>query len=256
MHTFEDIRPGARLRGLDPAGIAEVVQISHFGPDALNLVFRVDGRVGERLVYRGEESGFEFLQAGRSYAFDADGGLLRLASEAYRIRLAYLFDPYLAVSASQIEALPHQITAVYGEMLPRQPLRWRRAREIGYCGIASGVVDRGFATLLPLRSIGTPPLDFSDPPALSGTPRHQCGPPPRFLGSPSTDDYPTRTRSWMATSRTQPPPLDFSDPPCAFRRPPGRGPRSLLRGARRAAVSLHLGTKSHYSLSRILGYAV
>jgi transposase len=28
--------------------------------------------------------------------FDADGGLLRLASEAYRIRLAYLFDPYLA----------------------------------------------------------------------------------------------------------------------------------------------------------------
>jgi hypothetical protein len=43
---------------------------------------------------------FEFLETGRSYAFDADGGLLRLASEAYRIRLAYLFDPYLAVSAS------------------------------------------------------------------------------------------------------------------------------------------------------------
>jgi hypothetical protein len=118
MLSFEDIKPGARLRGLDPAGIAEVVQVARFGPDALNLVFRVDGRVGERLVYRGEESGFEFLETGRSYAFDADGGLLRLASEAYRIRLAYLFDPYLAVSASQIEALPHQITAVYGEMLP------------------------------------------------------------------------------------------------------------------------------------------
>ena len=25
MHTFEDIKPGARLRGLDPAGIVEVV---------------------------------------------------------------------------------------------------------------------------------------------------------------------------------------------------------------------------------------
>ena len=131
MHTFEDIKPGARLRGLDPAGVAEVVQISHFSPDALNLVFRVDGRVGERLVYRGEEGGFEFLQEGRSYAFDADGGLLRLASEAYRIRLAYLFDPYLAVSASQIEALPHQITAVYGEMLPRQPLRFLLADDPG-----------------------------------------------------------------------------------------------------------------------------
>src|SRR5260221_1428082 len=131
MPTFEDIKPGSRMRGLDPSGIAEVVQVAHFGPDALNLVFRVNGRVGERLVYRGEESGFDFLDAGRTYAFDADGGLLRLASEAYRIRLAYLFDPYLAVSASQIEALPHQITAVYGEMLPRQPLRFLLADDPG-----------------------------------------------------------------------------------------------------------------------------
>ena len=37
------------------AGIAEVVQVVRFGVDALNPVFRVDGRVGERLVYRGEE---------------------------------------------------------------------------------------------------------------------------------------------------------------------------------------------------------
>jgi hypothetical protein len=76
------------LLGLDPAGIAEVVQIARFGPDTLNLVFRVGGRVGERLVYRGEENSFEFVEPGRSYAFDADGSLLRLASEAYLIRLA------------------------------------------------------------------------------------------------------------------------------------------------------------------------
>jgi hypothetical protein len=131
LPTFDDIKPGARLRGLDPAGLAEVVQVARFGADALNLVFRVDGRVGERLVYRGEESSFEFVEPGRAYAFDADGGLLRLASEAYRIRLAHLFDPYLAVSASQIEALPHQITAVYGEMLPRQPLRFLLADDPG-----------------------------------------------------------------------------------------------------------------------------
>ena len=46
-------------------------------------------------------------------------------------RAAYLFDPYLAVTASQIEALPHQITAVYGEMLPRQPLRFLLADDPG-----------------------------------------------------------------------------------------------------------------------------
>src|ERR1700719_4186306 len=93
MPTLEDIKPGARLRGLDPAGIAEVVQVARFGADALNLVFRVDGRVGERLVYRGEETSFEFIETGRSYALDADGGLFRLASEAYRIRLAIFSTP-------------------------------------------------------------------------------------------------------------------------------------------------------------------
>jgi hypothetical protein len=131
MFAFDDIKPGSRLRGLDAAGIAEVVRVSRFGADALNLVFRVQGRIAERLVYRGEEKSFELVEAGRAYAFDADGGLLRLASEAYRIRLAHLFDPYLAVSASQIEALPHQITAVYGEMLPRQPLRFLLADDPG-----------------------------------------------------------------------------------------------------------------------------
>ena len=131
MASFDDIKPGCRLRGLDPSGLAEIVQVTQFGPDALNAVFRVDGRVGERLVMRGEEAGFEIVEAGRTYAFDADGGLLRLASEAYRIRLAYLFDPYIAVTASQIEALPHQITAVYGEMLPRQPLRFLLADDPG-----------------------------------------------------------------------------------------------------------------------------
>jgi hypothetical protein len=75
MAYLEDIRSGARLRGLDAAGVAEIVQVKSFGPDALNLVFRVNGRVGERLVYRGEEAAFEFLEAGRAYAFDADGSL-------------------------------------------------------------------------------------------------------------------------------------------------------------------------------------
>src|SRR5712672_4564625 len=131
MVAFDDIRPGSRLRGLDAAGTAEIVQVSRFGADALNLVFRVHGRVAERLVYRGEDTSFEFVSTGRAYAFDADGVLLRLASEAYRIRLAHLFDPYLAVTASQIEALPHQITAVYGEMLPRQPLRFLLADDPG-----------------------------------------------------------------------------------------------------------------------------
>lgn len=43
--------------------------------------------------------------------------------EAYRISLAHLFDPLMAVHTSNVEPLPHQISAVYEAMLPRQPLR-------------------------------------------------------------------------------------------------------------------------------------
>ncbi len=128
---FDELKPGARINGLEIGAVAEVVQVSHFGPDAINVTFRADGRVSERLLYCGDEATMSLAEAGRAYGFDADGSLLRLASEAYRIRLAHLFDPYLAISASQIEALPHQITAVYGEMLPRQPLRYLLADDPG-----------------------------------------------------------------------------------------------------------------------------
>ena len=67
MLQFEDIKPGSRLRGLDSAGIAEVVQVARFGADALNLVFRVDGRVGERLVFR--RSDYDSLSDGVGYDF-------------------------------------------------------------------------------------------------------------------------------------------------------------------------------------------
>jgi hypothetical protein len=68
---------------------------------------------------------------GRPFAFDGDGHLFRLASEAHRIRLAHLFDPVLAVHTSLVEPLPHQITAVYESMLPRQPLRFLLADDPG-----------------------------------------------------------------------------------------------------------------------------
>jgi SNF2 family DNA or RNA helicase len=54
-----------------------------------------------------------------------------LVSEAQRIRLAYLFDPVLAVHTSVVDPLPHQITAVYESMLPRQPLRYVLADDPG-----------------------------------------------------------------------------------------------------------------------------
>ncbi len=128
--TLETLRPGARVRGLAARDV-EILSVEPYGPDAVNVVFRVEGKLDQRLIVRGEESAFELVEGGRAAGFDGDGELFRLAAEAHRIRLAHLFDPYLAVSVSQIEPLPHQLTAVYGEMLPRQPLRFLLADDPG-----------------------------------------------------------------------------------------------------------------------------
>ena len=68
------------MRGLDPVGVAEIVQVAHFGSDAINLVFRVDGKVGERLLYRGEEASFELNDAPRSISAAASRWILALDS--------------------------------------------------------------------------------------------------------------------------------------------------------------------------------
>ncbi len=69
--------------------------------------------------------------AERPFSFDGDGAAFQLACEAKRIDLAVLFDPMMAVHTSNVEPLPHQITAVYESMLPRQPLRFVLADDPG-----------------------------------------------------------------------------------------------------------------------------
>jgi superfamily II DNA or RNA helicase len=110
-----------------------VVNVQWFGQTAVELTYKVEGTgaVGNRLLYRADEESLRIVEGKRQWAFDGDGELFRLAAEAKRIRLAYLFDPRLAVHVSQVEPLPHQIAAVYEEMLRRQPLRYLLADDPG-----------------------------------------------------------------------------------------------------------------------------
>ena len=120
------------MRGVLPDALATVVDVRWHGSAALELTYKgPDGRVGNELLYRDDEGRLEVVTAGRPWSFDADGHLFRLVSEARRIRLGYLFDPYLALTTALVDPLPHQITAVYEEMLPRQPLRFLLADDPG-----------------------------------------------------------------------------------------------------------------------------
>ncbi|OYQ35726.1 RNA helicase [Sandarakinorhabdus cyanobacteriorum] len=132
MTKLEDIRNGAFVAGVLPSQTVEVVSVEWIGDQAINLVYRVPGgSVAETTLYRDDEHRLDVEQRGLAWSFDADGGLLRLVTEANRIKLAHYFDPYLAIHTSLVDPLPHQITAVYGEMLPRQPLRFLLADDPG-----------------------------------------------------------------------------------------------------------------------------
>ncbi|HZL06935.1 MAG TPA: DEAD/DEAH box helicase, partial [Coriobacteriia bacterium] len=132
MARLEDLTPGARVTGVVTGQAVTVVAVQWHGTAALTLTFRDDaGRPGEQLLYRDSESQLAVDLAGPAWSLTADGALFRLVSEARRIQLAYLFDPLLAVSTSNVMPLPHQISAVYEEMLSRQPLHFLLADDPG-----------------------------------------------------------------------------------------------------------------------------
>jgi superfamily II DNA or RNA helicase len=129
---LEDLQPNASVRGILPDSLVTVVNVQWFGSEALELTYKdPGGRVANQLLYRHDEPRLEIVEQGRPWSFDGEGSLFRLVSEAHRIRLAYLFDPVLAVHTSLVDPLPHQITAVYESMLPRQPLRFLLADDPG-----------------------------------------------------------------------------------------------------------------------------
>lgn len=129
---LEDLQANAIVRGILSDELVTVVNVQWFGSEALELTFKTPtGKIANELIYRYDEPRLAIAEVGRPWSFDGDGALFRLVSEAQRIRLAHLFDPVLAVHTSVVEPLPHQITAVYESMLPRQPLRFLLADDPG-----------------------------------------------------------------------------------------------------------------------------
>ncbi len=132
MLKLEDIKKDAQIRGIQADEIVRVVQVEPVGNDALTVYYKdSQGRLSEQMLFRSDEGRLDLAEAGRPWAFDAPGEDFKLGLEAYRINLAHLFDPMMAVHTSNVEPLPHQISAVYEAMLPRQPLRFVLADDPG-----------------------------------------------------------------------------------------------------------------------------
>jgi hypothetical protein len=98
---------------------------------AVQIIYKTaDGTLKDRLLNRVDESTISIATT-EPWSFEGDGEAFKLTVEAKRIDLAFLFDPMMAVHTSNVDPLPHQITAVYESMLPRQPLRFVLADDPG-----------------------------------------------------------------------------------------------------------------------------
>jgi hypothetical protein len=132
--TYRALTSGLTTRpGSNPDRSSASSPPNRVGDNALTVYYKtVDGRLLERMLFRTDEGRLSLAEGrpplGRLMLPGED---FKLAAEAWRINLAYLFDPMMAVHTSNVEPLPHQITAVYESMLPRQPLRYVLADDPG-----------------------------------------------------------------------------------------------------------------------------
>ncbi|AEJ43097.1 helicase-related protein [Alicyclobacillus acidocaldarius] len=132
MLRLEHIKKDAVVEGLVPHEAVRILSAEPIGPDAVHVMFRTaSGTLQEQTLFRSHEPSLRLAEAGLPWSFEAYGEDFKLAAEAYRIHVAHLFDPMMAVHTSNVQPLPHQITAVYESMLPRQPLRFVLADDPG-----------------------------------------------------------------------------------------------------------------------------
>ena len=88
MIRLEDLKNGARITGILPQVAVTVVDVHWIGSTAVELTYKdSNGQVGNQLLYRDSEPALGLVAAGVPWAFDSDGALFRLVSEAHRIRL-------------------------------------------------------------------------------------------------------------------------------------------------------------------------
>lgn len=130
--VLEDLVQGARVVGLTASGFVEVVAAEWHGKDAVTVVFRTeDGGIRQQVLLRGQTGRLRILPVGQASYFTGDPAEFKLGMEARRIQMAAQFDPMLAVATSDLDPLPHQIQAVYGDLLGKdQPLRRAKALDL------------------------------------------------------------------------------------------------------------------------------
>ncbi|MDJ0357674.1 helicase-related protein [Paenarthrobacter sp. PH39-S1] len=129
---YSILRVGATVSGLAGPAPVKILSVDRLTDDSASVAYRMEnGDLAEKIVFSDALPHLQPTSVGGAFSFDATPEAFLLAAEARRMKLAHLFDPLAALGTSNVNPLPHQLQAVYGEMLPRQPLRYVLADDPG-----------------------------------------------------------------------------------------------------------------------------
>ena len=108
-----------------------VETVAETGPGAwtLGLVGTRSERFRRVSLGAAELTGLTVLDSG--FRYDGDGALLRLGLQAHALGIAWEFDPYFGLSVSRVDPLPHQLEAVYDQLLKLARVRFLLADDAG-----------------------------------------------------------------------------------------------------------------------------
>lgn len=126
-HT-ERLERGTRVRLPDTG---EAVTLLDVRPGAFwDLVYEGADGPGKLILAEDEVGAVEVVDTPEQAPFDGDARAFRLGVEARRIDTAFTHD-MAALAVSNIQPLPHQLEAVYGEFLTQPRLRFLLADDAG-----------------------------------------------------------------------------------------------------------------------------
>ena len=126
------IEVGSIVNGLVPDEPVVVISIRPMGQEyALRWIGKNSAQSGSRVLSKAELDRLEIVSKEGAANFSGDPEKFKLFAEAERIKSAYQFDPLFAINCSVVDALPHQVEAVYKFLLPQPKIRFLLADDTG-----------------------------------------------------------------------------------------------------------------------------
>jgi len=119
--TLDQLRDGQRVRGIVPNQTVTIKHVDRLDDVTAEVIYCDEaGHYSPVILTPDRLARVEIVtESGDIPAFDGNADDFRLVAEALRITYAARHDPMVAVNSSDVDPLPHQIRAVYEELLPR-----------------------------------------------------------------------------------------------------------------------------------------